>query len=152
VRWRGAGQPVVVPSRVGLSADRWRDGFAALDRPPPARQRLAKRARLSGLRASLSPRAEALRRSASGLPEHGVDHLHDEALLGLGQAMDALDLLQKLWRGPALRALRIAVTVHSTDTPPLRSHQSPTATISPRGERECSWACCRGHSPIGIVW
>ena len=107
VRWRGAGQPVVVPSRVGLAADRWRDGCAALDRPPPARQGLAKRARLSGLQSSLSPRAEALWRSAGGLPEYGVDHLHDEALLRLGQALDALDLLQKLWRGPALRTLRL---------------------------------------------
>ncbi|HXY99368.1 MAG TPA: hypothetical protein VEI03_05180 [Stellaceae bacterium] len=26
--------------------------------------------------------------------EHGVDHLHDETLLRLGQALDALDLLQ----------------------------------------------------------
>jgi hypothetical protein len=29
-------------------------------------------------------------RSACGLLEHGIEHLHDEALLRLGQALDAL--------------------------------------------------------------
>ena len=34
--------------------------------------------------------------SAVLLSEHGIDHLHDEALLGFGQALDALHLLQQL--------------------------------------------------------
>ena len=34
--------------------------------------------------------------------QHGIDHLHDEALLGFGQAGDAHKLLLQLRRRPAL--------------------------------------------------
>ena len=37
----------------------------------------------------------------------GIDHLHDESLLRLRQAVDAFDLLQELGRGSALGALRL---------------------------------------------
>ena len=38
--------------------------------------------------------------SAVGVLNGGIQHLHDEALLSLGQTLDALDLLLQL-RGPA---------------------------------------------------
>jgi hypothetical protein len=40
--------------------------------------------------------------SAVLLSQHGIDHLYHEALLGLGQALDALHLLQQLRSRPTL--------------------------------------------------
>ena len=57
-------------------------------------------ARGPGSTGLLSGRITRRRRLGAGL-EGGIDHLHDEALLGLRQALDALDLLQELGRRPA---------------------------------------------------
>ena len=44
--------------------------------------------------------------SAPGLLQDGVEHLHDELLLGARELLDALDLLLKLRRGTALGGAR----------------------------------------------
>jgi hypothetical protein len=45
---------------------------------------------------------EAIGALSSGLSEHAVEHLDDEALLGAGKLGDAFELLLELGRRPAL--------------------------------------------------
>ena len=60
-----------------------------------------------------------------GLPcslgEHAVEHLHDELLLGLGQACEALDLLLQLRRRAALGRGGLLADQPSRLTPSARA-------------------------------
>ena len=55
--------------------------------------------------------AAGRRRPSAGL-QHGVEHLHDETLAGLGELADGVELLREA-RGGAALAGRIPVTVRS---------------------------------------
>jgi hypothetical protein len=61
------------------------------------------------------------RRSAPGLLQDGVEHLHDELLLGARQLLDALDLLLKLGCRSALFSRRCGVAQEFLDRYPERS-------------------------------
>lgn len=63
---------------------------------------------------------------AASLGEHGVEHAHHRALVGLGQRADALELLLNLRRWPALAGrarCRCADQVFNADVQGLREQR-----------------------------
>jgi hypothetical protein len=62
------------------------------------------------------------------LSEHGIDHLHDEALLGFGESLDALHLLLQLRVGPRLPGL--------ASFSPIRASTETASAWAMAGRRE----------------
>ena len=55
---------------------------------------------------------------SAGLRQHPIDHLHEHALLGFGELVDAIELLLEIGRWPGLSVFPIS---SSMDTPSVHA-------------------------------